>query len=184
MTAIEIIILVVAGLALALHFLPKQTNPAIAKAQADVDGVYDWLVAHLEHKAAVVTSVVAPALVAPKAAAVPAVAAPAPIPTVNGVPVPKDLSYESFNALVLATAGAASLLPIIDPTAAWFTPTWFHAFGPYFREELLAQATGAKLLALQTLAPGGPALMYITPEQQAAANASAGVAAASIPTAQ
>src|ERR1019366_686036 len=77
MTAIEIVILLVAGLALALHFLPKQTNPLIAKAQSDVDGVWDFLLNHFS-KAAVTATPVVPVSVAP----VP-VSVTAPIPAVD-----------------------------------------------------------------------------------------------------
>jgi hypothetical protein len=76
MTAIEIIILLVAGLALALHFLPKQANPLIAKAQSDVDGVWDFLLNHFS-KTAVTATPVVPVSVAPVPVSVTAPITPA-----------------------------------------------------------------------------------------------------------
>lgn len=48
---LTIVALVLAALAVVLHLLPKQADPTIAKAQHDVDAVYDWIVTHLEHHA-------------------------------------------------------------------------------------------------------------------------------------
>ena len=73
MTAIEILILLVASAALALHFLPKQVNPTIAKAQADVDDVWVWIADHLKGHVAPITSA-------------PVIPVPTPVPT-PAVPV-------------------------------------------------------------------------------------------------
>jgi len=65
MTPVEILILIVAGLALALHFLPKQANPLIAKAQTDVDDVWTWIADHLKGHVAPITSAPAAQPIAP-----------------------------------------------------------------------------------------------------------------------
>ena len=61
-----IVALVVAVLAIALHFVPAKDihSAPIAKAQADVDAVYDWILAHLNHHDAIAAPVAVPAPVA------------------------------------------------------------------------------------------------------------------------
>ena len=61
MEPVLIITLILAAAALALHFLPKQKDPTIAKAQADVDDVWTWIADHLKGHAAPGAAPVAPA---------------------------------------------------------------------------------------------------------------------------
>ena len=52
MSPVEVILGVAVLLSLVLHFLPKQANPLIAKAQTDVDDVWTWIADHLKGHAA------------------------------------------------------------------------------------------------------------------------------------
>ena len=151
MTAIEIVILLVAGLALALHFLPKQANPLIAKAQSDVDSVWDFLLNHFSKVAAVpvvtpvpnVTHTVTFGGAFPAGTVIPA---PTAASTVNGVPTPDGISYAAFGQLVAAKQGAATFLdPAADASVLSAvvnaSDAWFASLGAYFVQQLVAQTT-------------------------------------------
>lgn len=99
---------------------------------------------------------------------------------VNGSPIPAGMTQASFGQLVNAVSGVAVMLAntalhtaLLASSAAW----WANSLGAYYREQLLAQATGDVLAAMTALstAAGAPALVPITPAQQSAANQAAGV---------
>ena len=101
------------------------------------------------------------------------------VETCNGVPVPSGMTLESFTQLVGATSGVAAQLadPNLHASLLAGTQAWWDGFGPYYREEFLAQAKDEVLTALQALAKESVvAIRYtITTDQQTAANLAAGV---------
>ena len=146
MTIVEVILLVLVVLAIGLHFLPKQSNPLIAKAQADVDDLYEVILSHFEKQAApapaptVTQTVHAPAVPALAPAPVPAV------PTVNGVPVPAGMTDAQFNDLVHAKQGVQVYLdPSADPSVmaavANASDAWLTSLGPYYVQQLSVLTT-------------------------------------------
>lgn len=90
----------------------------------------------------------------------------------NDVPVPTGMSLATFYQLVAALLGVRVMLGNTDLHTALLASSdawWADGVGPYYREQLLAQSTGDVLAAFTVLAKNGPALIPITPEQQAAA---------------
>ena len=99
------------------------------------------------------------------------------VETCNGVPVPSGMTLESFTQLVGATSGVAAQLadPNLHASLLAGTQAWWDGFGPYYREEFLAQAKDEVLTALQALESVVAIRYTITTDQQTAANLAAGV---------
>ena len=108
------------------------------------------------------------------------------VETCNGVPVPSGMTLESFTQLVGATSGVAAQLadPNLHASLLAGTQAWWDGFGPYYREEFLAQTGNTIDLRLMELYVAFRALhtasavqtgYTITPDQQTAANLAAGV---------
>jgi hypothetical protein len=168
---------VIALAALAAHFLPKSSNTKIAALEADLNWLYDKVFP------ASATTLNVPAVAFPTAppGAIPAVPmSPPAVETMNGIPVPSGLTLASFTALVVATSGAASMLSNTDLHGALVgsSQAWWDGLGAFFREELMAQATGPVLTAFKALAAASTVpVRLITAEQQAAAQQAANVVA-------
>lgn len=103
------------------------------------------------------------------------------VPTVNGVPVPSGMTLESFTQLVGAVQGVnAQLDPSNDPSVlsalVTMNPTQWAAYGDYYREAFLHQATRVALTTVRNLSQieGAPALLSVTADQWTAANQAAG----------
>jgi hypothetical protein len=179
-----IVALVLGALAVTLHLLPKQKDPTIAKAQADVDSLWDVVVSHFEKKASAPTSVAALSVnhtvtVGGNTPTPDPVVAPAPvIPTANGVPVPAGMDLGTFTQLVAAVSSAGVMLsaPHMDASLIGSSQAWWNSLGDFYREALLHEATGPVLEAFRTLsvAAGAPAPLSVSATQWAAATQAAG----------
>lgn len=188
---IAILALVLAGLSVLLHLIPAKDihSAPIAKAQADVDDVWNWIVTHLEHKAATPAApVAAPAPAGPISVTyhfgatpdqVGVITAPPQPATMNGVPTPAGLTDSQFVSLVVAVQGVQAMVsnPDLHASLMASTQAWWNALGPFFREELLKLGPADLTIGLSALAQAGPALVPITPDQQTAALQAVGAVA-------
>lgn len=179
MSAIEIILGLVAALALVLHFIPKPANPLIAKAQSDVDDLWDKVLELVKGGSGGTTVNNNHTISTPASTAAPV--DPLAEGSVNGYLVPSGMTNASFTQLVLAKQGVTGFLKdaVMNAAVASASDAWFAGLGAYFLEQLqyltvAGTPVGDRVRAY--IASAHPVIESVTSQQEAVAAQAAGTA--------